>query len=536
MGTPMDEQPAPPGSGALHANEQAFRLLVESVREYSIYLIDPSGNIASWNNGARRIKGYDASEIVGKPYGTMFTPEDRAAGKPARLLAEARRVGAVSDQGWRVRKDSTRFWASVVLTAMLDEAGVFRGYAKVTHDETVRHEAEERLRRSEERFRLSIDSLKEHAFYVLDPTGMVESWNSGAERIKGYAAAEIIGQHFSVFFTDDDRVAGKPKRELELATRLGSFEEEGWRVRRDGTRFWASVVVTAIRDGEGRLRGFAKVTRDETAKHQANVELQQALERARVAEAKLRGHAAELERRVEERTALLTRQAETLRRTNAELEHFAYIASHDLKEPLRLITNYLDILGARYAPLFDERARGYFETITSSATRMGDLVEAVLEYSRQADPSASLEVTPVREVVDTALALLQTVITDSGATIEIGELPTVRASRVHLVRVFQNLIGNAIKFRSDRPLRIAIAATPGEGEWVLSVRDNGIGIDPQFHGRLFKIFQRLHAAEEYPGNGIGLASCLKIIERHGGRIWVESAAGVGSTFRFSLLQ
>lgn len=454
-------------------------------------------------------------------------------GKPKQLMATALRDGAVQDEGWRVRKDGSRLWASAVLTTLYNEDGVVQGFSKVTHDETARHHAEENLRRSEERFRLAIAALKEHAFYFLSPTGILESWNAGAERIKGYTSDEIIGQHFSVFFTNDDRVSGKPMRELDIASRIGTFEEEGWRVRKDGSRFWASVVVTAIRDGEQRLRGFTKVTRDETAKHQTSIELSEALDRARSAEAKIRQHAQELEKRVAERTALLSRQAEDLVRINADLEQFAYVTSHDLKEPLRMITNYLDLIQTRHGDGLDEKAKAYFAYIISSAQRMQQMIEAVLEYSRTDFPDSEIAVVPSRRIVQTAIANLHDSILEAGATVILDDLPVIRVNEVQYVRIFQNLIANAVKFRSDRPCQIRIGAEPSGTEWIFSVTDNGIGIDPTFHDKLFKIFSRLHAPDEFAGTGIGLATCKRIIEQYGGRIWIESVVGTGSTFRFT---
>jgi PAS domain S-box-containing protein len=399
---------------------------------------------------------------------------------------------------------------------------------------THKYYSAEELRRSEERFRLAIAALREHAFYMLDVEGNVQSWNPGAERNKGYTAQEIIGQHFSVFFTEDDRVSGKPMRELHVARQMGSFEEEGWRVRKDGTRFWAAIVITAVHDSAGNLRGFVKVTRDETAKHEASMQLQKALERARLAEAASRQHAIELEKRVAERTELLTKQTEKLTRTNVELEQFAFIASHDLKEPLRMITSYLDLLRERYGSRFDERASNYLSRVVAAADRMRELVEAVLEYSRTDEGLASLEVVPLAEVVRIAIGNQASTVEQVGAQVAVEPLPTIRANRLHLVRVFQNLIANAIKFRSERPLQIRISAEAVGNEWVISVADNGIGIDDRMRTRLFKIFQRLHATDEYPGTGIGLATCKKIVERHGGRIWVDTGPEHGSIFRMAL--
>ncbi len=519
---------------SLQSSEELFRLLVGSVRDYSIFLIDREGRIATWNLGAKRIKGYEADEIIGKPYSHFFTDQDRKDGKPQRLLKEAEDNGSIHDEGWRLRKDGTTFWVSATITVLHDGDGKVRGFAKITHDDTKRHFADESLRQSEERFRLAISALREHAFYMLNPEGIVESWNAGAERHKGYASQEIIGKHFSVFFTEDDRVSGKPDRELDVAARTGSFEEEGWRVRKDGSRFWASIVITALFDRSQALRGFVKVTRDETIKHQAGIRLQQALDRARAAESRLSGHAELLEKQVEERTRQLTLQTKALHAKNCELEQFAFAASHDLKEPLRISSTYLDLIRLRWAGNLDEKAKGYIDHVIGSNRRMAALVDALLVYATSGSGFEISDVLPLREVVEAALANIAQATAECGALIEIGTLPTVRVNRVQLTRVFQNLLLNSIKYRSADPPRIHITAELLEHDWIVSVADNGIGISREEHENIFKMFHRLHAEGSCPGVGIGLATCKKIVEQHNGRIWTESQVGQGSIFRITL--
>ncbi|MFJ9787702.1 PAS domain S-box protein [Amycolatopsis sp. NPDC101161] len=272
--------------------EDRFRLLVRSVQDYAIFLLDPDGRIESWNAGAERIKGWPAEEIIGQHFSVFYPPEDVAAGKPAWELEVAAREGRLEDEGWRVRKDGTRFWANVVITALFDERHRLAGFGKVTRDMTERRTAEEALRESEERFRLLVQNVLDYGIFMLDPGGRISSWNAGAERIKGWPAEEIIGQHFSVFYPPEDVAAGKPAWELEVAAREGRLEDEGWRVRKDGTRFWANVVITALFDERHRLAGFGKVTRDMTERRTA----EQALRERR----RLVGHlvdAQEVERR-----------------------------------------------------------------------------------------------------------------------------------------------------------------------------------------------------------------------------------------------
>jgi len=254
------------------------RAVVDSVRDYAIFLLDPQGVILSWNTGARRAKGYEAHEIIGKTIATFYTPEDLANGRPQMLLRQAAREGRVEDEGWRVRKDGTRFWADVIISAITGPDGVLRGYVKVTRDLTDRRQSEEQLRHSEERMRLMIGSVRDYAIIMLDPHGRVATWNSGAEALKGYAAAEIIGEHVSRFYVPEESMTGKAERELAIATAEGRFEEEGWRLRKDGSRFWANVVISAVRNSDGHLLGFTKVTRDMTDRKHAAEEL---LEHAR---------------------------------------------------------------------------------------------------------------------------------------------------------------------------------------------------------------------------------------------------------------
>lgn len=263
--------------GIAHETGELHRLLVESVDDYAIFALDPDGFILSWNAGAERFKGYTADEIVGKHF-SIFYPQERIdEGFPQYELREAARVGRFEDEGWRVRKDGTRFWANVVITALRDPSGRLVGYAKVTRDLTERRLAEEALRESEERFRLIVQNVKDYAIFMLDPGGHVTTWNEGAQRIKGYTAEEILGKHFSVFYPPEVAASGHPQRELEIARQKGTYEEEGWRIRQDGSRFWANVLITALRRDDGSLAGFAKVTRDLTERRASE---QRALEAA----------------------------------------------------------------------------------------------------------------------------------------------------------------------------------------------------------------------------------------------------------------
>ncbi|NUR32859.1 MAG: PAS domain S-box protein, partial [Gemmatimonadaceae bacterium] len=253
--SPHAGQPALPGTGTSNylsePGADLYRLLVDSVRDYAIFALDPTGHVMTWNVGAMRIKGYSPADIIGKHFSIFYPPEAVASGFPAYELREATRVGRFEDEGWRVRKDGSLFWANVVITALRDPRGDLVGFAKVTRDLTERRAAEESLRQSEERFRLLVEGVRDYAIFMLDPAGRIVSWNRGAEVLKQYRAEEIIGHSFSAFYPAEDVAAGKPARELEIALRDGRYEDEGWRIRKDGSTFWAGVLITPVRSADG---------------------------------------------------------------------------------------------------------------------------------------------------------------------------------------------------------------------------------------------------------------------------------------------
>src|SRR5437588_592207 len=254
--------------------EEQLRLLVENLRDYAIFTLDTQGRVASWNAGAERIQGYPAHEVISKHFSVFYPQEELRSGRPFALLETVTKEGHFEEEGWRVRKDGSRFWASTVITALREPGGRLAGYGAVVRDFSERKRADEALRISEERFRLLVQGIRDYAIFMLDPEGRISSWNEGAEQIKGYKASEVIGKHFSIFYPEEDLRRGKPAWELEVATRTGHFEDHSWRLRKDGSRYWASVVITALKDDSGALYGFSKVTRDMSEKRKA----QEALE------------------------------------------------------------------------------------------------------------------------------------------------------------------------------------------------------------------------------------------------------------------
>jgi PAS domain S-box-containing protein len=505
---------APSASRVLEESEERFRLLVDSVKDYAIFMLDPQGHIVSWNPGAERINGYRAEEVIGKHFSIFYRKEALEAAHPQHELAVATSEGRYEEEGWRVRKDGSLIWVNVVLTALRDGNGRLRGFAKVTRDFTERKRTEEVLRQSEERFRLMIEGVKDYAIFMLDPDGRIATWNEGARRAKGYEASEIIGKHFSIFYTKEAADSGHPMHELEVAVKEGRYEEEGWRVRKDGSHFWANVLITAVRGPSGELLGFTKVTRDLTEKRAA----QQALQKL----------AADLELRVQERT-------EELLAANRELEAFSYSVSHDLRAPLRGLDGFSKMLLASAAEKLNPEERDHLQRVRAAAQRMSQLIDDMLDFSRLSRAPLATEAIDLSALAEQIVADLRQA--DTAREVDVVIAPGLRAEGdPRLLRVvLENLLGNAWKFTRKQPeARIEMGRAVKDGRTTLFVRDNGAGFDMKYAGKLFMPFQRLHSSREFEGTGIGLATVNRIIQRHGGNVWAESAPEKGTTFTFTL--
>ncbi|HMG20959.1 MAG TPA: PAS domain S-box protein, partial [Kofleriaceae bacterium] len=445
--------------------EARYRLLVDSVRDYAILTLDRRGIVQTWNLGAERIKGYTAAEIIGQDFRRFYTPVDLARDYPTTELERAAEVGRYEDEGWRVRKDGTTFWANVLITALRNPAGEVIGFSKVTRDLTERRRAEQSLRDSEERFRLMVASVKEYAIIMLDPGGIIISWNAGAERIKGWRADEIIGHSFERFYPPEDVAAGKTALELRVAAATGMFEDNGWRVRKDGTRFWANVIITALRDESGALRGFSKVTRDQTERKNAD---------------------------------------EALRKAYDDLEAFSYSVSHDLRAPLRSMDGFSHELTRRYADQLDDRGKDYLGRIRTSAQRMARLIDDLLNLSRLGRAKLTLAPIDLADLARKIAEELQRAEPDRVVEFVIAPTMKVRADAALMRVVLDNLIGNAWKYTSHHATaRIEVGVTTLGGAPAFFVRDDGAGFDMQHGSKLFGAFQRLHATEKFPGTGIG---------------------------------
>jgi PAS domain S-box-containing protein len=501
----------------LRESEERFRMLVEGIKDYSIFMLDPNGYVVTWNEGAKRMKGYYGSEIIGKHFSVFYAADDLKANKAEMELKTAIDNGKYEEEGWRVRKNGSMFWANIVLTALFNDQNKLIGFSKITRDLTDRRENEEVLRQSEERYRLLVEQVTDYGIFMLDEKGRIVSWNEGARRMKGYNANEIIGKYFSIFYPEEDIINGKPGYELQVAMAEGKYEEEGWRLRKDGSRFWANVVITAVYNAAGTLVGFSKVTRDLSERKASEKALRDSYDR-------YRNLADELK---------ITNRELTL--ANEELEQFTSIVSHDLQEPVRTIKSFLQLIEMKWGERIPAEPKLYIEKATNAIDRMKELIRNLLHYSQLTKEEIIREDVNVSDIFNEALQNVRTSIEASNAEIIIeNQVGTIRGDRVQLVQLMQNLVSNALKFTSTDTPRIKIRCTRENGEVKFSVSDNGIGIAEGDLNKVFEIFRRLHTKKEYPGTGIGLAICKKIVDRHGGRIWPESKPGRGTTFYFTL--
>jgi PAS domain S-box-containing protein len=483
--------------------EQRFQLLVNAVTDYALYMLDADGIVATWNPGAQRFKGYTADEIIGCPYSTFFTEEDRAAGLPERALRIAAAEGKFEAEGWRVRKDGTRFWAHAVVDPILDDQGAVLGFAKITRDITEKHEAEERLRESERRFRILVQGVRDYAIYMLDPEGYVTNWNSGAEAIKGYKAVEIVGQHFSRFYTDEDRANGEPARALQTALTKGKYEKEAWRVRKDGTRFMASILIDPIYDDDGRHIGFAKITRDITDRYRAQQELE------------------------ETRIALLQSQ-----KLQALGELTGGIA-HDFNNLMTVIRGSADLL--RRGELSEEKKKRYLDAITETADRAAMLTSHLLAFGRR--QALRPEVVDLNVRLDAFGEVLSRTLGGS-IQVQLDLAPSLWPVEVDSTQLETALLNAAFNARDAMPnggtITLATATRrDAEGEWVcVSLTDNGEGMSEEVLARVFEPFFTTKPVGK--GTGLGLSQIHGFAAQSGGRAEIESEPGRGTTIRLIL--
>ena len=345
-------------------------------------------------------------------------------------------------------------------------------------------------------YRMQVRELPGYAMFMIDPHGILASWNVGVERLMGYSEEEWIGRNASIIFTPEEMAAEVCESEMRQAEETGGATDIRWHRHKNGTEFFANGFMNAVRDDQGTLIGYAKILSDETARKQLQ---------------------------------------DALTESNTALEQFAYVASHDLQEPLRTMSAYAQLLNRKYRGMLDADADQFLNFIVSASARMGVLLRDLLAYARLTTEEDRPSSIALDEDLEAALTHLDQAIKESGASVTHDPMPTLLVDRGQMVRLFQNLIGNAVKYRKpDQPPKVHISAEQSGSEWVISIRDNGIGFDPKNASTIFEPFKRLHTEAEYPGTGVGLAICRRIVQAQHGRIWAESQPGVGTTFCFTL--
>jgi len=487
-------------------DDSRFRLLIDAVIDYAIYMLDPDGIITSWNAGARRFKGYEESEILGQHFSRFYTEEDRRAGLPQRALNTATREGRFEGEGWRVRKDGTHFWCHVVIDPILDPSGKLLGFAKITRDLTDRKMAEEVLKQSEQQFRLLVQSVTDYAIYMLTPDGRMTNWNLGAQRIKGYLPEEVIGQHFSMFYTPEDREAGEPQRTLDIAVREGRFENKGWRVRKDGTRFLAHVVVDPIWGDTGTLLGFAKITRDITEVTQAQQTLEQ------------------------------TREALFQAQKMQVIGQLSGGIAHDFNNLLTVILGNLEIIRKRVGD--DPRITRLVDNATQGALRGVTLTQRMLAFARRQELKS--EPVEIPKLVQGITGLLRSSLGPSVVleTRFSPDLEPVLADVNQLELAVLNLVTNArdamphggkivISAQTDAVLdKTKLSLVPGRYV-CLSVTDTGEGMDDVTLASATDPFFTTKGVGK--GTGLGLSMVHGFIEQLGGRFVLKSLKDKGTT-------
>lgn len=489
---------------ALREAEANTRLMLAGIQDYAIYMLDPQGRIATWNAPAEKIHGFPAAEIVGLHFSKLFPPEDAAQDRPNRELADAIAHGRCEDENQRMRKDGSRFWASVVVSPVRDDRGELRGFVKVTRDITER-------RRAERKFMGLFESAPD-AMLLVNRHGAIVLANAQATRVFGWTTPELTGRQLDSLLPE--RFRAEHRRHLDhfftrpVARGMGSGMNL-WGIRKDGTEFPAEIGLAPLETDDGPM-ACASI-RDITERKRAEQEIAQLNEDLR-------------------------RRAGELEATNRELDAFSYSVSHDLRAPLRHIQGFVDRLNKSAGPKLDEQAARYLRIISDSARQMGALIDDLLSFSRNGRVELASSAVDLESMARGVIQELQADSPPRNILWKVGHLPAVRGDPILLRQVVVNLLANALKYTRGRdPAVIEIdSVNHNPAEHVVAVRDNGVGFEMEYAHKLFGVFQRLHRAEDFEGTGIGLANVRRIVLRHGGRVWAEGKPDAGATFYFSL--
>jgi PAS domain S-box-containing protein len=499
----MNRDPGASGGNQLSDGKQ-LQLLVEGISDYAIYLLSPDGIVRTWNAGAQRFKGYSAGEIIGKHFSRFYTPQDREAGVPARALQTALSEGRFEAEGWHIRNDGSRFWASVVIDPIRDPEGNLVGFAKITRDIDEQRRARAALRASEDRFRILVQGVKDYAIYMLSPTGEITNWNSGAEKIKGYSGEEAIGSHFSRFYPEEDRERGLPMHNLEIARREGRFEGEGIRVRKDGSRFWAHVVIDPIHSDSGELIGFAKITRDTTERKEA----EKALERAK-------------------ESLFQAQKLDALGKLTGGV-------AHDFNNLLSVIVSGLEILSKEIKTASGTRT---LASMLRASTRGATLTQQLLSFARQ--QPLKQEKYNLNALISGFESLLRRARQES-VSLHFDLHPHLRPVRIDAVQfeaALLNLVTNANDAMPDGgtlivrtenvQLQAGQVGSLAAGDFVkVTVMDTGIGMSADVAARAVEPF--FTTKEIGKGTGMGLSQVLGLVQQSGGDLLVDSEPGKGT--------
>ena len=504
----MNRDPGAPGGNL--TDSQQLRLLVEGISDYAIYMLSPDGYVRTWNTGAQRFKGYTAREIIGEHFSRFYTPQDREAGMPERALQTALSEGRFEAEGWRMRNDGTRFWASVVIDPIRDADGNLVGFAKVTRDIDERRRARAALRASEERFRILVQGVTDYAIYMLSPSGEITNWNSGAEKIKGYTSEEAVGSHFSRFYLDEDRERGLPMHNLEIARKEGRFEGEGIRVRKGGEHFWAHVIIDPIHSESGELIGFAKITRDSTERKEA----EKALERAK-------------------ESLFQAQKLDALGKLTGGV-------AHDFNNLLSVIVSGLEILSKEIKTPAGTRT---LASMLRASTRGATLTQQLLSFARQ--QPLKQEKYNLNQLIGGFESLLRRARQES-VSLQFDLHPHLRPVRIDAVQfeaALLNLVTNAndampdggtlIVRTENARLQAGQVGNLPAGDFVkVTVIDTGLGMTSAVAARAVEPF--FTTKEVGKGTGMGLSQVLGLVQQSGGDLVLDSEPGQGTAIALYL--